>query len=149
MPVPDGLRLTHVGICVSDLVRAVDFYVHALGFVEVNRLQFADAVTARILGVEDIDVDLVYLERDGFRIELLGFRTPAVDSAVTVRPIPVTGFTHLSFAVDDVAAATAAIEEWGGRVLAETMVQFSCGNKGVMTVDPDGTRVELIEVRPA
>lgn len=149
MPVPDGLRLTHVGICVSDLARAVDFYVHALGFVEVNRLQFADAVTARILGVEEIDVDLVYLERDGFRIELLGFRTPAVAGAGTVRPIPVSGFTHLSFAVDDVATAIATIEQWGGRVLAETMVQFPYGNRGVMTVDPDGTRVELIEARSA
>ena len=149
MPVPAGLRLTHVGICVSDLVRAVDFYVHALGFVEVNRLQFADAVTACILGVEEIDVDLVYLERDGFRVELLGFRTPAVDGVGTVRPMQVAGFTHLSFAVDDVAAAAAAIEQWGGRVLPETMVQFSYGNRGVMTVDPDGTRVELIEARPA
>ena len=40
------------------------------------------------------------------------------------------------------------IEEGGGTVLPATTATFEQGNRGVMTLDPDGTRIELIE-RPS
>ena len=147
-PSEPTLRLTHLGICVSDLERSVAFYVEALGFVEAQRLAFDDAATARILGVVSVDVDLVYLERDGFRVELLAYREPEVDGSGIVRPMTRTGFTHLSLLVDDLDRVGAAIAAAGGSILSDTAVTFRWGNRGVMATDPDGNRIELIEARP-
>ena len=59
------------------------------------------------------------------------------------------GLTHLSFAVDDLDQVANAIERHGGRVLADTRASFRSGNRGMFTLDPDGTRIELIERGPA
>ena len=57
------------------------------------------------------------------------------------------GFTHLSFAVDDLDQVAESIEQIGGRVLEETRATFKSGNRGVFALDPDGARIELIERR--
>ena len=141
----DGLRLTHVGVCVADLERSVAFYRDALGFEEVTRAAFDTEQTARILGMSDVSVHLVYLVRDGVRIELLGFGAAEVCGDGTARPMNLLGLTHLCFRVDDLDATCGRIAQHGGAVLDATGVVFDAGNRGVMATDPDGTRVELIE----
>jgi predicted enzyme related to lactoylglutathione lyase len=59
-----------------------------------------------------------------------------------------TGLTHLAFRVGDLDDLCRRIEAGGGRVLPATTATFEQGNRGVMTLDPDGTRIELIE-RPS
>ncbi|MEJ2207178.1 MAG: hypothetical protein P8170_24130, partial [Gemmatimonadota bacterium] len=54
---------------------------------------------------------------------------------------------HLSFAVDDLDRVTGSIEAAGGRVLEGTRAVFQSGNRGLFALDPDGTRIELIERR--
>ena len=139
-------RLTHLGICVSDLERSVAFYRDGLGFRELGRLDVAGEEASRLLGIACVKLEAVYLERDGTRIELLFYpeRTePAAPEPVAMnRP----GFTHLSFRVDELDAAADAIVACGGRVLAETRVdnpRFQA--KAVFASDPDGTRIELVE----
>jgi catechol 2,3-dioxygenase-like lactoylglutathione lyase family enzyme len=140
-----SLRLSHVGLCVADLDRAVAFYRDAIGMVERTRLKFDGEPSATLLGIPDVEIDLVYLERDGLRLELIGYRRSAVDTSPAPRPMNATGFTHLSVFVADSDTLVERIETCGGRVLRETEVLFERGNRGVMAVDPDGTRVELIE----
>jgi catechol 2,3-dioxygenase-like lactoylglutathione lyase family enzyme len=140
-------RLTHLGICVSELPRAIAFYRDALGFREVGRYSAGDEATERILEVEGAQLELVYLERDGVRIELLYYPSPGCVGSGERRPMNALGFTHLSFAVDDLEQATRAIEEHGGRVLGETRARFKSGNRGLFALDPDGARIELIERR--
>ena len=138
-------RLTHLGICVSELERSVAFYRDVLGFVEVGRYHVGDEATARILEVSDPDLELVYLERDGWRIELLHYRSPGSTGDGERRAMNALGLTHLSFAVDDLDVATSAIEAGGGCVLTRTAARFKSGNRGLFALDPDGTRIELIE----
>jgi catechol 2,3-dioxygenase-like lactoylglutathione lyase family enzyme len=69
-------RLTHLGICVSDLERSVRFYEQALGFRVVGTFSAEDAATATLLELESVKVEMVYLERDGWRIELLHYPAP-------------------------------------------------------------------------
>ncbi|MEJ2204764.1 MAG: VOC family protein [Gemmatimonadales bacterium] len=138
-------RLTHIGICVAELPRSVAFYRDALGFREVGRYSAGDEATETILEVEDAEVELVYLERDGVRLELLYYPAPGHVGSGERRPMNALGLTHLSFAVEDLDRVAGAIEKSGGRVLEETRAMFKSGNRGLFALDPDGTRIELIE----
>lgn len=137
-------RVTHLGLCVRDLERSVAFYEGALGFSETGRLQATGPETDAILGLHGTVLDLVYLERDGWRIELLAYAA-GVEGDGTPRPMDRIGFTHLSLRVGSIEELAGPIEAHGGRLLPESMVTFATGNRGAMAVDPDGIRVELIE----
>ena len=144
-----GHRLTHIGLCVSDLKRSVQFYCLAMGFDECGRLRVDGPETARLLGVPGLVLDLVYLQRDGFRLELLSYPTPGVRKKRRPRRMNAVGFTHLSFRVDDPDAFVAGIERLGGQARPERTVTFDGGNRGLMATDPDGNWIELIERAPA
>ena len=73
-------RLSHLGLCVSDLPRALAFYRDGLGFGEVARLDFDDAGTQRLLGLRGAKLEAVYLRRDGTTLELLHFPQPGTHS---------------------------------------------------------------------
>jgi catechol 2,3-dioxygenase-like lactoylglutathione lyase family enzyme len=94
--------------------------------------------------VPALKLDLVYLQRDGFRLELLGYSPPA-QSEQLPRPMNALGFTHLSFRVDDADGLVAQIERCGGRMWPERTATFDGGNRGFMVSDPDGNWLELIE----
>lgn len=72
-------RLTHVGLCVREIDRSVDFYCDGLGFQQVGRMRASGERCERLLDVADADLELVYLERDGFRLELIGFLSPEAE----------------------------------------------------------------------
>ena len=138
--------LTHIGICVADLGRARSFYAAVLGFAEVGRLLVAGDAVDALLGLANVDVEAVYLERDGFRLELLYYRSPGHQGEARPRPMNLRGLTHLSLRVSDLDAMCASIEAAGGTVLRETMQSNPARHsRFVMATDPDGTRLELIE----
>lgn len=138
-------RLTHFGICVSDLERSLRFYRDALGFSEVGRIEPDTASTSRLLGI-DCKLCAVYLERDGWRMELLHYPEPGHTGTRDPRPMNQLGMTHLSFRVEDIDDVLEKLEAAGGRVLAESILEFGDGAvKALMALDPDGTRLELIE----
>lgn len=143
----DGIRLTHVGVCVSNLDKSLAFYTGALGFAEVRRMHVDDAQTSTLLGVDDLDLDLVYLERDGMCIELLSYRRPKIEAGDTPRPMDAVGLTHLSLRVREPDVVADRIVAGGGRVLRDREVVFDGGARGLMALDPDGNRIELIEWR--
>ena len=130
----------------SDLERSIAFYRDVLGFTEVaRRLNVTDAGSARLLDFAEMDVELVYLERDGIRIELLWYRKPECRRDEARRAMNLVGLTHLAFRVGDLDDLCLRIEAGGGTVLPATTATFEQGNRGIMTLDPDGIRVELIE----
>lgn len=138
--------LTHIGICVADLARARSFYTGVLGFEEVGGLRTSGEAVDALLGLTGVDLEAIYLERDGVRLELLHYRSPGHRGDAGPRPMNQLGFTHLSLRVADLDATCAAIEAAGGRTLRETRQQYpERGSRFVMTTDPDGTRIELIE----
>jgi glyoxylase I family protein len=141
----DSHRLTHIGLCVRDIHRSVHFYCSALGFTEAGRLSVDDSASERLLDIPGLVLDLVYLDRDGFRLELLAYTAPGAVGDDTPRKMNELGFTHLSFRVDDVDRLAAAAVAAGGRLLDERTVVFAGGNRGLMLADPDGNLLELIE----
>jgi glyoxylase I family protein len=139
-------RLTHLGICVSDLERSLRFYRDALGCREVGSLEIQGGMADTLNAMEGVKVRAVYLERDGWRLELMDFLSPGWSGPKAPRPMHQPGLTHLSFRVADLDAVCAQLEEAGGRVLPETRI----GKRGsptrvIMALDPDGLRLELIQ----
>jgi catechol 2,3-dioxygenase-like lactoylglutathione lyase family enzyme len=139
-------RLTHMGICVSDIERSVRFYRDVLGCKEVGRLELEGEPTATLNGMKDVKVRAVYLERDGWRLELLEFPVPGWLGPREPRPMNQIGLTHLSFRVSDLDAVCARIEAAGGGLLRATRLGGpDRPTQVIMAFDPDGIRLELIE----
>lgn len=140
------LRLSHIGICVAELERSVRFYRDVFGFRELSRLDIDSAESERLIDLPDGKLQAVYLERDGTRIELLYFPRAGHIPVDAPRPINLVGLTHLSFRVEDIDIAVAAVEAAGGRCLGATRIgdrEFGWG--AVFVTDPDGMRIELLQ----
>ena len=136
------LRLTHIGLCVSDLERSLRFYRDLLGFRFEHELEIAGEPCDTLLRLRDVALHAVYLLRDDVRIELLHFASPPAP-APRQRSMHEHGLTHLSFYVDDRDAAAAHLVSLGGTVLEET--RTSPGIDLVFLTDPDGVRIELMQ----
>jgi catechol 2,3-dioxygenase-like lactoylglutathione lyase family enzyme len=139
-------RLSHIGICVTDLEASVVFYRDALGFSELSRLEVSGSEPERLLELKDVALHAVYLERDGTRIELLHFDSPGETGGPGPRPVNQTGLTHLSFRVTSLDDTIAAVESRGGQVLESTRIQSPrYETSAIFVTDPDGLRIELLE----
>lgn len=140
-------RVSHVGICVADLERSLAFYRDLLGFEQRSRAPFAGAPVDRLLGLDGVQLDAAWLERDGTRLELLHFAGPGTQPDAAPRPMNRTGFTHLSLRVEDLDGALGRLRDAGAHVLDETRFDDrEHGIAAVFVLDPDGTRIELVQM---
>lgn len=132
--------VNHVGLCVTDLERSRAFYEGALGFRHRSDLTVPDGPAGILLRVPPpVGLRAVYLERDGWVLELLHFDRPGNEPRRD-RSFTEPGLTHISFAVDDLASACALVVEHGGEVLQDTEIP----GMAVMVRDPDGQLLELL-----
>ncbi len=134
--------LAHVGLCVSDLERSLRFYQEVFGFKEVSarpRLAMEGEPAATLVGLPNVSLQAVYLERDGTTLELLAYPRPGSVAGDTPRPMNRQGLTHLSFAVDDPDAVAQRAVAAGGRLLEDTHIGVA-----LFVLDPDDTRIELV-----
>ena len=138
-------RLTHIGLCVADLERALRFYRDLLGFTYEHELEVAGEPSDTLLRLRGVQLKAVYLTRDGVRIELLRFASPPAPPPRT-RAMHEHGLTHLSFRVADLDATLAALRAAGERVLDETVIRIpEFGAAACLIVDPDGQLIELVQ----
>jgi lactoylglutathione lyase len=129
----------HVGLCVRDLAIARRFYEDLLGFVFLRSLSVPDSPTDRLLRLSaPLGVTAVYLQRDGFVLELLSYEARAIAPA-RVRPMDEPGLTHVSLSVRDLPGVLARVPAFGGEVLADTDIGVAA-----FVRDPDGQLVELL-----
>jgi catechol 2,3-dioxygenase-like lactoylglutathione lyase family enzyme len=139
-------RLSHVGVCVTDMERSVAFYRDALGFAELSRLHVDGPESDQLLDLDDVSLHAVYLERDGTRIELLEFDSPVSTGGPGPRPVNQPGLTHLSLRVADLDQAIHDVEASGGRVLEKSRIDNpKFRTAAIFVTDPDGLRIELLQ----
>lgn len=137
---------THVGICVRDLELSLRFWQQAMGFSRSGDLRIAGEPTATLLGLPEVDLQAVYLERGEFRIELLHYPTPGSVGESEVRAMNRRGLTHFAFRAENLEETLARVRACGGRVLEETYIRNpDFGAEVVFVTDPDGTRIELVK----
>ncbi len=98
---------------------------------------------ARLLELDDLDMDLVFIERDGLRIELIHFRDP-IPSGGGKGPFDRIGFIHLSVKVADFDAELDRLRGLGIDLLEQTIGSSPDSNaRFAFVLDPDGNRIEL------
>ena len=140
------LRMTHVGICVTDLEASIRFYRDGLGFAYRSELRVQGEPTDTLLRLRGVDLRAVYLERDGTRIELLHYAAPSAVGDGAPRAMNRCGLTHLSLRVDSVAEMVAALRTAGARILDETHIDLpDFAAAAIFLTDPDGTLIELVQ----
>ncbi len=140
------MRMSHIGICVSDRVRSLRFYHDVLGFRYVSEIDVKSELADKLLRLEDVDLRAIYLEREGFRIELLCYASPGHQGDGSQRPMNRLGLTHLSLRVDDLGETLEKLETAGVEIIEETRVgEPDDIVQAVMISDPDGTLIELVQ----
>jgi lactoylglutathione lyase len=120
----------HVAVRVADIDRSLAFYTGRLGFPEMLRLHRDDG-----------SLWLVYLRiTDEQYLEVFpdaaGWRAPPEDA---------NGLNHLCLTVDDIEAVVARLAE-RGVPLFRPLKRGADGNRQAWIEDPDGNRIELMEM---
>jgi lactoylglutathione lyase len=141
------IRPSHLGLCVTDLTVSLRFWVDGLGFQPGERYELDSEMLPalhRALEVAGpVAVTSQFVRRDGWAIELLEYATPPVSGHASASRGQV-GLTHLAFHVDDLATAVDHLVAHGGTVVEGTRADV--GIPVVFLADPDGVRVELMEM---
>ncbi len=128
----DITGLGHLAIKVKDLGASLEFYRDRLGLQEMHRLERADG-TAWI----------VYLRiTDRQFLELF----PGADSDHAPGP-DANGTNHFCLTIDNLDVAAAKLEK-AGIALTSPIKSGLDGNRGAWIEDPDGNRIELMEMAP-
>ena len=136
------LGLSHVGICVSNLDRSLEFYAR-LGFRLLGRVRVDDDAVQRLLELNELDMELAFIELGEARLELIHFRRPAAEQS-GFGPFNRTGLTHLSVKVTDFDATVRKLESDGVSVRRHTIGSNTASNaRFAFLTDPDGMRIEL------
>ncbi|ADJ15320.1 VOC family protein [Halalkalicoccus jeotgali] len=131
----------HVGVTVSDLERAVEFYRDVLGLDVLERFTVSGEAFSAGVGVEDATGQFVHLDGDGARIELIEY-----DPEGDRRPEPDVnqpGATHVGLGVSDLDGFYEGLPE-GIETLSEPRTTES-GTRILFVRDPEGNLVEILE----
>jgi len=139
----------HVGITVSDLDAALDFYHGVLGLDLASEPSpiFDDPALGPAVGVPGARLRCVLLRLGDGLLELLEYRAPA---SPVEAPLPqnALGAQHVAFAVEDAEARMRELEARGVRFLSAINVVDEgplAGWRWVYFTDPDGNALELVE----
>lgn len=140
------IRLSHRGMCISDVERSTRFYCEGLGFSAAERFVMDDPALATVMEVTGSAIRAQMVRNAaGVTFELLQFDRPACFGPRERRPNNQYGLTHLAFYVDDMDQAAEKIRAAGGTVHEHTRATFPQGNTTMMYCsDPDGIRIELM-----
>jgi len=138
--------IRHTGIVVSDLERALHFYVELLGLKVMKRMDESGEYIGNISGSKNVMVTTVKMAaEDGNLIELLYYHSHTQKPA-RVREICETGISHIAFTVENVDAEYERLSKAG--VQFNSLPQRSPDGYAKVTFcrDPDGTLIELVEM---
>jgi catechol 2,3-dioxygenase-like lactoylglutathione lyase family enzyme len=137
--------MDHVGVVVSDLADATDFFLE-LGLELVGEASVEGRWVDRINGLDGVRSDIVMLQPpDGHgRLELARYHAPPYDGDGRPAPPNAPGIRHLSFAVDNLDAVLAALLARGTELVGD-VEQYENVYKLCYVRGPEGIIVELAE----
>jgi lactoylglutathione lyase len=121
----------HVAIRVKDIDRTLDFYIGRLGFREMFRLEREGRLWLLYLRISDTQFLEVFPEATGDRAP----------------PREANGLNHVCLEVDDIDATIDELATAGVPLAREKQLGAD-GNFQAWIEDPDGNRIELMQMAP-
>ena len=138
--------VSHIGLCVSDLDRALRFWCDGLGFRADERYDLTDSMMPGLDRALEVDAGVKvvsqFIRSGRFAIELLHYSSPEAFGTPSANRNQL-GMTHVAFRTPDIEASVARLVEHGGTVVEST--RATLGVDLVFVADPDGNRVELMQ----
>ncbi len=142
------MRFVHTNLIARDWQRSVNFYQQVFGCTPVVERQLSGEWLERMSGIPGAEIRICHLRLPGYdetgpTLEIIQYTEQPAGMATAVnRP----GFGHIAFAVEDVAAAHAAVLAAGGGRVGE-LVSIDQPGRGRLTAiyatDPEGNVIEL------
>jgi lactoylglutathione lyase len=139
----------HIGLQVRDVDRSARFYEEALGFRLLSRFSKSEPYVQRVVGYPGVTLEIAMLAIPGTDVELEILEYRGVDGAPVDPATANPGTMHFSLYVDDLDEMHARLSADGVEFVSgvETAVAGPiAGGKVVYMKDPDGIRVELVEL---
>ena len=132
-------NFSHLCVAVSDIERSLAFYTEVLGMEVVFDVELDGAGLDAITGMTDGKGRMIGGLIGATMVELL-----ALGDVPGVPEGPHLGYTNMSFRVDDLDAAYAALQRHHD-VRVDPPVEVA-GLRMLFVYDPDATPIELIEL---
>ena len=123
--------IAHVAIRVKDVERTLDFYINRLGFAEMLRLERDGQLWLIYLRITDDQYLEVFPDGEGERA--------AEREAV--------GYNHMCLAVPDIEETVRELNAAGVEMIRPKVLGAD-GNWQTWIEDPDGHRIELMQMMP-
>jgi catechol 2,3-dioxygenase-like lactoylglutathione lyase family enzyme len=136
--------VNHVALTVAELGSSARFY-EELGFELERRLTFDGPGAERVTGVPGARLEMEFLVLGAFRLELIQYSPPGKHAVGDVNDV---GSVHICLEVDRIADVYSRL---AARGLEFTSPPHRDPSGVWMTyfADPDGNRVELLEIEGA
>jgi len=143
--------LDHIGVVVSDMDRALDFWSGLIGLEVTGRGRADWPHLSALNGLDGVELEWCTLALGGGVIELTSYAgRPAAQPRKSAEDEP--GRAHVGLVVDDLADLAGRLGSAGAKLRSDGPVLLMAGQyagwRALYALDPDGTSVELFE-RPA
>ncbi len=139
----------HIGISSPDIDRLVAFYRDVVGFEFVSEAGIpapVDAVDA-MLDLKGVTGRTAMMRTGNTYIELIEFFTPKGKPHGPDWSLTDYGHTHIALIVDDIDAEYERMKAAGMHFNAPPRHAPARGSASTYGLDPDGNRIELMEIR--
>ena len=142
-PIVIGFR--HTGIIVKHMKNSQIFYENILGLEVVQDYKDDSKYINDVLGLSDGKIHMVKLKtQDGYIIELLKYVNHPTE--ILNNPFYNVGNCHVSFTVDNADQMCEKLQNEGVVVISEPLLSSEKTAKVFFCIDPNGIRVELVEM---
>ena len=148
MTLPISANFHHVGITVTNLERAIEWYGKVFGLAPGVALEVSGPSGERVLRLPKHIHRAALLPVGNFAIELLEFEPTRKPMEMRQDDI---GYVYICFAVDDLDDVYARLTAAGIDFHTEPLIADEgqlAGSKFCVMRDPDGKTIELIEPGP-
>jgi catechol 2,3-dioxygenase-like lactoylglutathione lyase family enzyme len=140
--------LDHIGVVVSDLDRALEFWHGLIGLPVTARGEASWPHLSELNGLPAVVLHWCTLSLGGAVLELTSYRGgPPAAARAGGEDEP--GRAHVGVVVDDLDEMTARLRRAGVTLRSDAPVRLAAGAyrgwRALYAVDPDGTSVELFE----
>jgi catechol 2,3-dioxygenase-like lactoylglutathione lyase family enzyme len=135
--------IRHIGLVVSDLDRAINFYSYVFGFKLIERREESGQYIETLVGLSDVCIEWAKLSDSmGLLLELVCYHSHP-DIPLTP-PVQRHGISHIAFTVPDINNSVELLIASGGTA---GTIQQNTGKtvKVVYARDPEGILLELVE----